>query len=298
MALPRRLGIKVRDYYDPHPSSANSAGDIWTGLPFHGFLGTNTLPGIVVTPACDLMNRKVGTLTYLPIIPIRSYFSTSSYLPEIYRLIESNLSNARQRQSVPEIELTRRYIPPPDAVRQQLRQIASSLQDTKAGKEAKVLLAASDILDLIASPHLHEVPAEKLDELLGERNLRTLVHRLVGNSQSLDLHFLPADGQDADWSGIKQHSLVLFRYAFSAPVELFDCAQDTALSDWPAVVRDIGRFYPGVSSFEERPMKRLNLKTAFLSDLLTRYVALHVRLGSPDFTEERRTRLVDEALSH
>ena len=49
----------------------------------HGLLKESHLPGVVITPACDLANDKVETISYLPIIPIRNYLATTSFLPEI-----------------------------------------------------------------------------------------------------------------------------------------------------------------------------------------------------------------------
>src|SRR5688572_11363006 len=80
--------LTQRDFYEANPSLENSPGDIWHGLPTQGLLPVFRSPGLVITPACDLAQRKVETITYLPIIPVRTWFSTLAALPEIKRAVD------------------------------------------------------------------------------------------------------------------------------------------------------------------------------------------------------------------
>ena len=89
-----RSKLRVKDYYDYSPEQGNAAGDIWIDLPTFGMLGTERLPGLVITPACDLSNRKVETITYLPILSLRQFFSTDGALPEVRRTIDGQLRAA------------------------------------------------------------------------------------------------------------------------------------------------------------------------------------------------------------
>jgi len=131
--------------------------------------------------------------------------------------------------------------------------------------------------------------------LFGDKAFKSIIKGIVSNAYRQDIHFLPADEQDSAWSGVPRHSVVLFRYAFSAPVEIFECAQDISLTDWPAAIQRLSRFIPGVCAFsQERPMKRVSLKPRFLADLVTRYVAMYVRLGSPDFTHQTVTQFINQ----
>jgi hypothetical protein len=73
----------------------------------------------------------------------------------------------------------------------------------------------------------------------------------------------------------------------SAPLEIFLAAQDTTIKDWVGFTDGIAAQWPVALAYREmRPVKRLTVKSRFLSDLLTRYVGMYVRLGSPDFTAE------------
>jgi len=298
--MSRQLGIRVRDYYDLTPCADNAAGDIWSGLPIFGLLGTNSLSGIVITPACDLSNRKVETITYLPIITVRAYFATPAFLPELLREIDGQLQVAQASNLFPLLETHSRFFPPPcDA----LEVLESELQVTynQPNISSKVKLAIERvqaglrILYCVANPEVIEPQMEDVKCLLGEKLFTTILQRIVTNAYRLDIHFLPADEQIAEWSGIFQHSLALFRYALSAPVEIFECAQDVSLIDWEGAMDKLAAFIPGTKSFASiRPMKKISLKPRFLADLLTRYVAMHVRIGSPDFTSQTVSEYVDQ----
>ena len=79
--------------------------------------------------------------------------------------------------------------------------------------------------------------------------------------------------------------MVLFRYPFSAPIQLLECAQDVQLANWDAVMSELRPLVPGIDAFATRPLKRGTLRAGFLGDLLTRFVSMHVRLGAPDLSE-------------
>lgn len=76
------IRTSARQYYDTNPSQRHSTGDIWSGLPTHGLLQQPLLSGIVITPACDLAQAKVETITYLPILPVVDWFSSRSFQHE------------------------------------------------------------------------------------------------------------------------------------------------------------------------------------------------------------------------
>ena len=128
---------------------------------------------------------------------------------------------------------------------------------------------------------------EDLQMLFGEKDLRSKLCKIITNSHAHDIHFLPSDGQSIEWSGIINHSVVLFRYAFSVPMEILDRAQDINEGSWEDCIERLKNRIPGVTCFSRiRPLKYTSLKPRFLSDLLTRYVALYVRIGSPDFSAQ------------
>src|SRR5438105_2178746 len=96
------IGVKTsaRDYYDRNPSLDHVPGDIWSDLPTFGLLRAPTAHGLVITPACDLANRKVETITYLPILPISAYLTTAGFLPDVARGVNGQLEAAGVTGSV------------------------------------------------------------------------------------------------------------------------------------------------------------------------------------------------------
>lgn len=74
--------LPVSRFYNTSPTLEHCTGDIWSNLPTFGFLKTSHTPGLIITPACDLANDKVFTLTYLPIIPVDMWLCTRALYPE------------------------------------------------------------------------------------------------------------------------------------------------------------------------------------------------------------------------
>jgi hypothetical protein len=286
--LPISLPISAKDYYDFFPPFGNYAGDIFSGLSSNGLLGNAPLPGLIITPACDLANRKVETLTYLPVIPVLSYFTTPAFLPELMQQLEGQLNVL---QITGYFLSPNKFFPPDqeriDALVGKLKEMQN--KDRIADKVKTAIqraLAGLRLISLVRSPLLVEASADDLSQLFA-KSWPSIIERIIKNSYANDIHFLPADEQPAEWACIKSHALVMFRYPIAAPVEMFECAQDTSHKDWGAVVNRISGIIPGARNFQnQRPMKRLSLRPRFLSDLQTRFVAMHIKLGSPDFTDE------------
>lgn len=294
--MPLTPKVTLQDYYDFTPPADNAAGDVWSGLPTHGLLGGTSTRGIVITPACDLSNRKVETITYLPVIPVRAYFATAAFLPDLQREIDGQLQLLKLDGLV---RCPDRFLAPDpgtlQAARGKLEDFAKrpNLSSKERNSTARILAGIELLAHVRANPAT-PAPAEAIRLLFGT-GLPKILKNVVTNSLRLDVHFLPSDGQRADWSGVLEHSLALFRYALSAPVPIFDLAQDVQQTEWTAATTRLEPACPGAQAFaDERPMKRVKLKPRFLADLLTRYVAMHVRLGSPDFTADTVDAYVNE----
>jgi hypothetical protein len=91
------------------------------------------------------------------------------------------------------------------------------------------------------------------------------------------------------------HSVALFRYPLTVPVSLLDAAQDNALTDWTEATSALAVEEPMATLLAaRRPLKCLRLQSRFLPDLLTKYVSLYSRIGSPDFTRETVETLSNE----
>jgi hypothetical protein len=69
-----------------------------------------------------------------------------------------------------------------------------------------------------------------LQEVLGKKKWTDIASKTCTNAYRPDIHFLPADSKPPSWSAIPEHSVVLFRYPLTAPIELFDAANDINLA--------------------------------------------------------------------
>ena len=170
MALLPDKHLSSRRYYDLLPPEAHACGDIWKGLPSAGLLGTQPIAGLVVTPACDLSERKAETITYLPIIPVRAYFSTLGVLPELHRRVLGNFKAGQFSIDVPWRENS--FVPPKH---HQIDSAIEAIEDhIKAKQRGQTELSALRkaaaglrIAKLIADAELTEVGSEDLATLYG-----------------------------------------------------------------------------------------------------------------------------------
>ncbi len=281
-----RLPIGASDYYELYPSNEHESGDIWAALPTHGVLSAPRLPAVVITPACDLLNRKVETLTYLPIISVRAYLASRSHLPEILRATNGQLEASGCPRFVDECQSG--SLPRAEdllAVRDKL--IGRRTESHLGSKEEAALIRADAGLRAAAelcAGRGSEALVPSLRILFGNREFQAVARHLVTNSHRADLHFLPCDEQRPDWSLITEPSLALFRYPLSIPIDILDTAQVASEVAWPTEAARLRALYPCVDAvLAVRPMKVLRIRPRFLSDLLTRFTGLYGRIGSPDF---------------
>ena len=120
-----------------------------------------------------------------------------------------------------------------------------------------------------------------------------LLRRILTNAFSSNLHFLPSDGQDHAFSAVPNHSLVLFRYPISVPIEVLNLARDASERMWPEIVAEHKGVIPTLEYFEGLfPIKVSCLKTHFLADILCRFIAVYNQVGSPDFTKESISKMI------
>lgn len=289
--------LNSRRYYDLLPPQTHACGDIWSGLPSFGLLGCTPIKGLVVTPACDLSQRKADTITYLPIIPVRAYFSTLGSLPETHRRTQSSLKAGRIPLELPWSADS--FVPP------KLHQIDAAIGTIQTYLSAKPrgasetsalhrAVAGLRIAEAITKPELTEVPAEDLAAFFGSEWSR-MKERIAKNSFSSHVHFMPPDDQDPVYAGIPTPSVVLFRYPLTTSIELFDLAQNTTESSWADTITQTTAYLPIAANFRStRPMKVLSMRTEFLHDLLSRYIAVYNRIGSPDFSEHAISIICDQ----
>lgn len=277
--------ISASDYYDFFPPPEHRVGDIWVDLPTFGMFGVAYVTGIVITPACDLQNCKAETITYLPIVSIRQAFVLRGLLPTVTKAINGQV----QILGIEGVDDSAGPFVLPDkaAVDGLVARIEDKVKGGRVGERERLAVARAmagvAILKKSYGPSIGSASGEELQNLFGSNT--DSIERLLRNSRA-DMHFLPKDKQRSEWAAIREPSVALFRYVFSAPIEVFDVAQDTSRLDWEREVSLIAANLGGASAFAgRRPMKRQTLKPRFAADLLTRYVAMHVRLGAPDFTD-------------
>jgi hypothetical protein len=287
--MPQALPVGAKDYYEFFPTVSHRAGDIWSDLPTLGMLSISHAPGLVITPACDLQNNKVESITYLPIVSIRQAFCLRGFFPEVRRVLDAQLSAlGLQRVS----EVVARYVPLEpgtiDQITEKIAEVSSKLKpDSKQRENVKRALIGIKIIRFAYGSSVSVPTGADLCTFLGDKQFSEIMGRIVTNGYKSDVHFLPPDLQQPEWSVIPDPSLVLFRFPLSAPIEIFDNAEDTQLTDWMAEVSRLSVCAPGAEAFRaKRPMKRQTLRPRFLADLITRYVSMHVRLGAPDFTDD------------
>jgi len=291
-----KLPVGPSDYYELFPSGDHQSGDIWTDLPTHGVLADARLPCVVITPACDLVNRKVETVTYLPILGVGTYLTSRSHLPEILRTINGQLKACG-------LEITNgEYFETSFPRLEDVQRIKNLWAEYSLGRlNAKQKTAAERagaglgaIMEMFAGNRNVSL-VQNLKTLFGEKDFAATARKLVTNSHRTDLHFLPDDGQVKAWTIIGEPSIALFRYPLSIPIDVLDLAQTVSESSWGTEVVRLRAFYPCVDALTtSRPLKALRIRPRIMSDLLTRFTALYGRLGSPDFTDGTIDRYVNQ----
>lgn len=273
-------------YYDKNPESEFATGDIWSGLPTHGLLRRSHAAGIVVTPACDLANDKVETVTYLPILPILDVLLSRPFQPMIRRKVQELLHSL---DAIDAPDVSAGAVPPVstlDQLKQDIVEFRNKCNKQKVKARAACAIVGVRYLRFLVEPDGVSVTASDLNAIFGEKLWKSVCSELVTNSYRSDVHFLPADQERREWSLLPEHSLALFRYPLTAPIEIFELARDRAVADWNSAMNKVSAHFPLASAFQVKPIKHLKLRTDFLNDLLTRFTGLFNRLGSPDFSPE------------
>jgi hypothetical protein len=292
--MPLTPRLNVRDFYDLAPRVALAAGDIWSGLPTFGLVPGGAGRAIVVTPACDLSNHKLETATYLTILTLRQYLRSPAFVPAIVRETSRHLETL----GLPALSSdTSRFLPPTVATLETTCARLGPHLSISAGKKNKEsaarAIAGIEALRACRAGQPVTTPTTDLEKVFGNKNWRSTLGQIVRNAFRLDLFFLPADEQRLPVSAVPDPSVVLFRYPFSAPIQLLELAQDVQVTDWPSAVRELRDLMPGVDAFSAKPLKHGTLRSGFLSNMLTRFASMHVRLGTPDLSEASVEAIVD-----
>jgi len=286
--MPYSKKITSDDYYEKVPSLMHQTGDIWSSLPFHKLIHCSTPGALVITPACDLSNRKVETITYVPVIPVTFFFQTLGFLPDVAREILGQLDQLNARDV---IDIPSEYVPPDassiERARLALKDHHKNKKKSDKDQQATTrVLKGLNVLEAMLGQGSNISVVNDVKTLFGEKKYRDIVQRIIKNSFKVDLYFLPSDGQPPEWSGVPEHSVALFRYPLTCPTAILDVSQDINKPDWEAEARSLQMRIPSTDMFSTtRPLKRITLRPRFVADLITRYVGVHVRIGAPDFAD-------------
>lgn len=281
--------IEPASFYAKFPRVDHYPGDIWTNLSCYGSLSKKPVTGLILTPACDLSNHKVESLTYLPVVSVGQYFSTTAVLPIVYRRMLGLTTSVGVNADVWK---SHRYELP---LSYELASIADAVSDVKQVDKRSGLEAGLQVLRAISSDELIDVSSKCLSSFFGDKQAYDMLERIVRNSYSPDLHFLPADGLNRDYSAVPLNSVALFRYPLSVPLHVLDAAIETPADSWAGYAKALTQRFPSAGSFAAaRPIKLGSLESRFFADLLTRYVSLMIRLGAPSFDGESVAALVSK----
>lgn len=281
--------IEARDFYKNMPSLDHETGDIWHNLPGFGLPNNVTTTGIVISPACDLSQKKTETATVIPIVSIHDYLYSKSFYSEIW----NELSNRLKPYGADDHPPSDRFSHPP------LHLIEKSLQQLEGDRKQidlrTRLTVYKDYIQYTQAP-LDARGSKKpdIEAIFSGKKYSDILTKIFCNSFKSDIHFFPAYGAPSDFAPIPHHSVALFRYVYSIPLEILDAAQASRDEWWKEDCQRMNGTTPLIEHFEEYPIKVSTLKDDFLTDLISRYLGMFMRLGSRDFTKASLANFVKE----
>ncbi|MBA1259250.1 hypothetical protein [Pseudomonas oryzihabitans] len=287
--MPLTPQIEARDFYRNMPSLEHETGDIWQNLPGFGLPHEVSTTGIVISPACDLSQKKTETATILPIIPIHDYLYSKAFYSEIWNDFSSRLKPYGADDNQP----TNRFSHPT------IHFIESSIKIAESDKKKLDLSnRLKKYLEYInytqTHPNKRNSNRPKIEELLSEKKYEEILKKIFCNSFKSDIHFFPSYEAYSGFAPIPHHSIALFRYVYSIPLEILDIAQSSRNEWWKEDCERLTESTPLISHFKEYPLKVSRLKDDFLSDLISRYLSMFMRLGSRDFTKTSLDKFAQE----
>lgn len=258
----------AQSYYKDLPINQHRTGDIWTGFPSFDLFPNHAagVPSIVITPACDLYNNKTHTITYLPILTIQELLAMDVGYGLVRPSIKNILVENQQRECA---DLLDRGGIPDAGTLEVLRSVSTDGWRDNARTRYMAALSAIESLRIGNLDTGYHVKSA-----LPKRDWEQFCNGLVTNSFADDLHFLPPEYPVYEFSAIREASVVLFR----CPMTIHRKELDRAASAMGSADRTI--------QFPVTPLKVTRLDREFLSDLLTRFARLYIRLGSTDFTKD------------
>lgn len=279
--MPTAVPLQPSHFYDAMPINDNRPGDVWTKLPTFGIFPNEVIRGVVITPACDLANKKCETITYLPIISVNDYLGSSAFRYDCWLEIQPLLSKLAGYKEMPEPD---RY----DLLPIEYLGFADGAISDATGKKLSTdeLSRLAGYINYVKHGHQGTANAAHLAKFIKADKMKSFLSRLITNALRADIHFLPADGLPVSYSAITHHSVVMFRYPMSIQIELLCRAQNLTEADWQNYVKSNISKLPVLNHIRQWPIKFATLRSEFYADMISRYINMYIRLGSTDFEDQ------------
>lgn len=278
--MPIEAPLRAAHFYDCIPVPDHRSGDIWHGLPTFGLLLDGFTRGVVITPACDLANRKCETLTFLPIICASKYLGSPAFRNECWLEIEALITRFELVDQHPR---PTRFGLFPSAIIEEIIDAPTDQKGKTISKDERARI--SGYLEYLQASERGDASATHLAKFVKADRLKGILSRLVTNSLKADIHFLPQESTSAEYSPTPTHSVVLFRYPITIPIDTLDRAQNSTEEHWKTLTAatDATGILPHMRQW---PIKLATLKGEFFADMISRYLNMYIRLGSTDFQEQ------------
>lgn len=271
------MGINPKSYYRASDGARCwDIGDIWSGLPDFGLLGDHSIKGIVVTPACQLHQRKTEVVTYLPVVTVADFFVTPRAAPMLInelRILGGQLKISFPGTNLEDVKREKLSLPKSARIIK-WKDILKS-KERGGGGSPGIYDEASDIISLLGYICAGRQQIGK-DPMLNKRLKATLGKLLTDNSDGEDTFFLPAS------LPVLEESVVLLRYPLTIPSEILAKAEDVDDLDWTQTIRSMRRPARLVSFFEEKPGRICTLDFRLTADLITTWMRFFCDFGRPD----------------
>lgn len=273
--------LTAKDFFDFLPPNSHRTGDIWTGLPSFGVLTEPHVTGIVITPSCDLAQNKSETISYVPIVPIASFFYMNQFYFEIWQEISNIL---RKRKIEARVTPPKRFSLPAVEEIEGVIDIINEETDRDVVGDLDRLKNFVTYIQCCVSRSAATIAV--INSIIMPSRRRKLMQSIIRNAYRSDTHFIPADGKSGIASAVSTHSVCLFRYTMTIATDILDVAQETSPSEWTSRISKM-KLPGGVASqVTARPVRMATVRAEFMSDLLSRLISMYIRLGSRDFTDD------------
>lgn len=268
-------------YYLRNPPPENATGDVWKNVPCNGICKQALGTAVVISPACDLANCKTEVITLVPIVSILHYYSSIASYMEYRSTLNAQLKSAGLDRFTDYVGIE--SLPRPQDITTIQDLIASRGITDNAVKQR--IVTTLNCLNRSLSPELQLNTWSDLRRAFGKK-FDDELRAIITNSKRSDLHFLPRDGEDHEWSAIPLHAVALLRYPITLPIN--------SIMQTPTLRATAPHLHGQPTSAIIPPTKVLRIQPPFTSDLISRFASLFSRLGSPDFTESDVERIITE----